>query len=281
MWMVLWVLVAIAGFVGLLAAANSLRFGRRVAHDTEQLLAAAGPARRVQVERIASMPAPVRRYLEIALGRREVTPRTVRLRHGGTFRASLDGGWFPIRGAQYFTTDPPGFVWWGRIRMVPGLWVDARDRSVAGAGSMLVLAESTITLADSSGPALDQGALARLLGEMVWFPTAFLDERYIRWAALDDRRARATLAVNGREVTAVFAFGDDGLPAAFSADRYRDVGGGKSVLTPFSGQTLDYRPVDGILVPHRMIAAWHVDGQEQQYVRFEVERLEFDATGPY
>src|SRR5438128_6409879 len=116
------------------------------------------------------LPAPVRRYLARAIGRRGIAVRTVRLRHGGLFRTTLDGSWVPIRGEQYFSAAPPGFVWRGRIRIAPGLWVDARDRSVDGAGSMRISFESTFTLADSSGAELDQGALLRLLGGMTWFP---------------------------------------------------------------------------------------------------------------
>ena len=65
---------------------------------------------------------------------------------------------------------------------------------------MLVLAESTLTLGHSAGPEIDQGALLRVLGEMPWFPTAFLDDRYVTWTSVDGRQAEAKLRVNGREV---------------------------------------------------------------------------------
>ena len=205
-------------------------------------------------------------------GRRIDEQRAVR-----TFRASLQGSWFPIRGEQHFTADPPGFIWWGRVRIFPGLWIDARDRSVNGVGSMFVTAESTFTIADSHGPQLDQGALMRLLAEMPWLPTAFLDDRHVRWSAIDDHRASATLRMNGLAVTAAFEFGADDLPATFSGDRFFDAGDGKAVLTPFVGRFRDYRAVDGVLAPHRVVAAWIVDGTPKEYVRFDVERLEFDV----
>ena len=163
------------------------------------------------------------------------------------------------------------------MRIFPGLWIDARDRSVNGVGSMLVTAESTFTIADSYGPQLDQGALMRLLAEMPWLPTALLDDRHVRWSATDDHRASATLQMNGLAVTAAFEFGPDDLPATFSGDRFFDAGDGKAVLTPFVGRFSDYRAVDGVLVPHRVVAAWMVDGALKEYVRFNVERLEFDV----
>jgi hypothetical protein len=232
--------------------------------------------RRLDHALLDTLPAPVRRYLDLALGRRDLFVRTVSLRHGGTFRPKLEGPWLPIRGEQYFATDPPGFVWWGRVRIGLGLWVDARDRSVRGAGSMRVRVESLFTIADSTGPQLDQGALLRLLGEMAWFPTAFLDHRHVTWTAVEETRARAALRVNEREVAGLFEFGSDGLPTRFLADRYRDLGGGRTALTPFVGETEDYREVGGLLVPHRMTASWQIDGRPFPYARFLVERLEYD-----
>ena len=141
---------------------------------------------------------------------------------------------------------------------------------------MLVRVESTVTVANSSGPQLDQGALLRLLGEMTWMPTALIDRRYVRWSAVDDHRARATLSINGREVTGVIEFGGDDLPMSFTAERYRDVGGGQSVLTPFIGRSSDYRFVSGVLVPFHVVGAWIVENHPIEYADFVVEELVFD-----
>jgi hypothetical protein len=281
LWVSCWMGLLLVSAIGLVACANRVRFARRVASEVRDLLAGSSEPMPVDRARLAAIPLPVRRYLERALGSRARAVRTVRLRHGGAFRTSLEGSWVPIRGEQYFAADPPGFVWHGRITMMPGLWVEARDRSTGGEGQMLVRAESTFTLADSRGPELDQGALLRLLGEMVWFPTAFLDERYVTWEALDDRRATAVLRVGGREVRGVFVFGEDGMPASFQADRYRDVGGGQSVLTPFRGECANFRDETGLLVPHHMTAWWHVDGKAVPYARFIVDTLDYDETEPF
>lgn len=278
-WLALWVSVTIAGGLGTVASWNSMRFGRRVAREVREMNARPGPTAPTAPQ--ARVPPPVERYLGKAIDGRGTAIRSVRLRHRGSFRPSLSGSWLPIRGEQYFTSDPPAFIWWGRVKMAPGLWIDARDRAVDGHGNMFVTAESSVTIANSSGPELDQGALLRLLGEMVWFPTVFRDERYVRWSAVDDRRARATLHVNGRTVSGVFEFDSDGLPAKFSAERYRDLGGSRNALTPFIGQLDDFRRVEGVLVPYRVVAAWIVDGKTAEYARFEIQQLEFDRPEPW
>jgi hypothetical protein len=279
-WFTFWIGVAVIGIVGAIASAGNVRFGRRVASEARELLSAPVEATPLARHRVDTLPAPVARYIRKAVSGRDVAVRTVRLRHGGKFRPSLDGSWLPIRGDQYVATNPPGFVWWGRVRLAPGLWIDARDRSVAGAGNMLVAAESVVTLANSAGPELDQGALLRLLGEMPWFPTAFLDERSVTWSAVDDRHAVASLRVGETTVSGRFEFAAEDLPVSFSAERYRDIGGGRAVLTPFAGEFSKFRQVDGVLVPHRVVAAWYVDGRRLPYADFEIERIEFDVVAP-
>lgn len=275
LWMTLWILVVLIGGIGLAVTVQGARFERRVAREARELFSHAGPARPVD---LAALPPPVRRYAEVSGAAGRAPVRTVRLEHGGTFLAG--GAWYPIRGEQYLTADPPGFVWWGRIRIAPGVWVDGRDRSVAGEGNMLIAAASTFTLADARGPALDQGALLRLLGELAWLPTALLDGRYVTWAAVDGRTARATLRVGGREVEADFHFGADGLPERFTARRYREAGG-EAVLTPFIGTLGDYREVDGLRVPFRLEANWELEGRAEPYARWEVRRIEYDRPEPW
>jgi len=279
----LWTVGIILFLLALGAAGANARFQAGVRREARELWAA-GPASLLpplDLSRRDALPPPVRTYLERALGSRRTPVRSVRLRHGGSFRTSLKGAFVPIRGEQYFAADPPGFVWWGRVRLAPGVWVDARDRAFHGVGQMRVRLESLVTLADARGPQLDQGALLRLLAELTWLPTAFLDERYVTWSPIDARSAQATLSLEGRAVSCTFEFGEDGLPAVIRADRYRDLGAGRSVLTPWSGESTDYREVQGLRVPHRQTAFWHVEGERIPYARFQVEDLEYDPVAPY
>jgi Family of unknown function (DUF6544) len=279
--LVLGVALLTLAVAGVVASLNSFRFARRVAREAEDMWAGAGAPRPVDRRRIDGLPAPVRAYLGKALGGRVQGVRTVRFRHGGRFRTKLDGPWRPIRGEQYESAAPPGFLWWGRLRAAPGFWVDARDRSVNGVGGMLVSIASSVTIADRAGPEMDQGSLLRLLSDLVLFPTALLDERYVTWSGVDEAHARATLHLNGREVTGVFAFGEDGLPHRFSAERYFDTGRGRAELRSWSGDYGDYREAEAMLVPHHFVGYWHVDGKRIPYVDFQLERPEYDVTVPF
>ena len=258
---------------------QKMRLDRRVAREARELWGAktSEPPASAALE---ALPAPVRRYLEVSGATRRAPVRAVRLRHGGTFRPALDKPWFRIEGEQYFGSEPPGFVWCGRIRVAPGVWIHARDRSFSGEGHMLVQVAATWTLGDVRGPEMDQGALLRLLAEMVWFPTAFLDGRHVAWEPVDDSHARATLRVGGRQVSATFEFGADGLPAGVTAERYRD-SGGQAILTPWDGTFGEYRDVDGLRIPFRAEVSWRMGAQREPYARWVFEQVEYDRPEPY
>lgn len=274
-WITVLALAAGAALVGVRRA----RFAREIAAEARSLWALREDAPPARLDP-GALPAPVRRYLQVA-GALEATPlAAARLRHGGSFRPALDGAWRPIRGVQYLAAEPPGFVWWGRVRLAAGLEISARDRSAGGEGGMRIALASALVVADLSGPELDAGALQRLVAELVWLPTALLDARHVAWLPRDASSARARLRVGGREVEVTFHFGGDGLPERITALRYRDVKG-RGVLTPWTGRCADWREVGGVRVPFRLEASWELDGRDRPYARFEVERLEHGVRQPF
>ena len=277
----LWTLALIASVAGLVASINSLRFSRAVAGEARRLWSTP-PAVQPPAAPAAALPAPVERYLRLAgVDERQPPLRAARLTHAGSMTLKPGAAPVRVRGRQYFAADPPGFVWWGRVRLAPGAWIDARDKVIAGTGEMKVMLESSKTLQIASGPHLDHGALVRLLGELTWLPTALRDPRYVRWEAIDDGQARAFLTVAGKQVSAVFQFGTDGLPSRFTAERYRDMGPGQpAALAPFVGTMSNWQQVSvgdrKMLVPFHLEGSWVIDGQPFTFARFDVQRLELD-----
>lgn len=277
-WIALFVVVGVVGVLGVVVNINRLAFDRRLAAEMAALVAM--PPLPLQGSQgsdsrsapVVAWPAPVARYQAIAVGAHDPI-RTARLEHGGTFSMKAGATARPIKGTQLFTADPPGFVWFGRIRLLPGLWVDARDMTIDGKGSMRVLLDDTVPLVDVSGPELDQGSALRLLAEMPWFPTALFDARIVTWSAIDATHARATLTMGGEEVSGVFEFGDDGLPATMTAQRFADSG----ELRPWGGHYRDWRTVDGLVVPFEAEVFWELEAGPFTYAHWRVESVAYDA----
>jgi hypothetical protein len=255
-------------------------FSRRVSRDITDLFATAdasvGP-QELQA-RWSTLPDPVRLYLRYAI--RDGTPglKTVRLEHGGTFRTK-PGRWFSIRGRQYFTAARPGFVWHAVIRPIPLTWIAARDCLIGGRGNMLVKLWSVFTIADASGPEIDQGSRLRWLAECPWFPYAFVGNQ-IEWEAIDARSARAKLRCNGVPVEAVFEFDDEGKLRRVRAERYRDIGGGKAALTRWDGEYSDYRKFGGFRLPASVDVSWELETGKFSYAHFEIETPDYECR-PY
>src|SRR4051812_26440962 len=226
------------------------------------------------------LPPPIQRHLQYAIQSNAPSIRTARLRHAGTFRTGPDQRWSPISGEQYFSVGCPGFVWFARLRLAPGLWIQARDRLVAGRGNMLVKPLSAFAIADASGPEIDQGAALRWLAESVWFPYAFAADT-VAWEAIDAGSARASLRTDGSSVQAIFEVDTDGRIVHLRAERFRDLGGGRSLLTPWSGRYGDYAEFGGFHVPSSVEVSWDLTDESFSYARFNVTALEYNVTEPF
>ena len=132
-------------------------------------------------------------------------------------------------------------------------------------------------MSDASGPEIDQGSRLRWLGEAVWFPYGFVSDE-VWWEAVDGRSAKVTLRPNGVAVTAVAEFDDDGKLTAFRADRYRDVGRGKAVLTPWVVRCDRYQTFGGFRVPTSIEIRWILSEGEFESIRFRVTSVEYNVS---
>jgi hypothetical protein len=85
----------------------------------------------------------------------------------------------------------------------------------------------------------------------------------------------------GLPVNAVFEVDQEGRIAALHAERYRDLGGGRSALTPWSGRYTDYREFDGFRVPSGVEVTWNLPEGPFSYARFHITALEYNVTEPF
>jgi hypothetical protein len=269
----------LCGGTAMVALVGRRRFRGRVTADVTTLFSNVGIS--IGSDQLTArwdeLPEPVRRYLRYAIREGASDIRTARLKHDGLFRTTPEQRWFPIEGEQYFTVARPGFVWNASIRPAPFLWIEARDRLVSGRGNMLVELVSTFPIADAVGAEIDQGSRLRWLAECAWFPYAFVGDD-VQWEPIDAHSARARLRGDGLPVSALVEIDDDGKLTELRADRYRDVGGGKAVLTPWTGRYSDYREFNGFRVPSSVEVTWELEKEPFSYVRFRVTVLEYNVA---
>lgn len=224
------------------------------------------------------LPAPVQRYLKRSLPDGYPLIRHVRLKQTGTLSTNNGENWFPFRAVQYFTTQPPAFVWLARGWLMPLVWITTRDKYISGRGNMLVKPLSMITAADATGEAMDQGSLARYLAETMWFPTALLPSDHLHWEAIDDHNARVTLRDHHSEMTVTFTFNEADDVVQVEGVRYRD---GSATPQPWGGKALAYRSFDGVRIPSEVEVYWNGPEGYQPYYRGTITEVDYNTPDLY
>jgi hypothetical protein len=242
-----------------------------VEREIDELLA--GARAPVPAAGVEALPGPVQRWLRWSGAADAALPATVRLLQEGELRTGEKRGWAPFRADQYFSLDPPGFVWRVRMRFAPLVCVTGRDRWVDGDASMRMRLLGLVPVVNASGPDLAQGAMLRWLGEIIWFPQAARSPR-IAWEAVDDESARATLTAGGQSASETFVFDGEGRPVELRADRFNDA---RKAILPWVNRNEEFGELAGVRAPTTGEALWRYETGESPYIRWRITRLDLDV----
>jgi hypothetical protein len=234
-------------------------------------------ASRYDPQTLATLPTPVQRYLETVLTPGQPIVSGVRITHSGMFNMSESGErWRPFRSTQRVVTDRPGFVWNGRVRVVPGVSACVHDAYVTGTGILHVAVMGLLTVVDvRETPEIARGELMRFLAEAAWYPTILLPGQGVTWSAVDDRSADATLTDGNISVTLRFRFGSDGLIEGVTADARDRTVGDTTEPTPWDGRFSNYQRHQGILVPMDGDVGWILADRRLSYWRGHIEAVTY------
>jgi hypothetical protein len=260
--------------VVIMVSTGSYSFDQKASREIEALKREVRhPRDIVSEERIDDLPPVVRRWLikSGVVGKKE--PLLVHLVQQGSMRTKKDGPWSPFHAQQYFSLNPPAFVWKADIHMSEVIQLDGRDKLEKGKGNMLIKAESLFPIADSRGKEIDQGTFIRYMAEISWFPQAAL-KNYISWKELDAHRAQAFITYGNTSVTGVFTFNEDGLPVLFEAKRYGDFNG-KFSLETWSVKTTKFNTFQGITVGCANEVTWKLSTGDFTWLKLEVTQLDY------
>ena len=228
-------------------------------------------------QELDTLPPPVARYLRLVLPAGARIIRAVDLAHEGSFNLSQSGErWRYFNSRQHVVTRRPGFLWDARISMMPGLPVHVHDAYVDGEGILAPAIGGLIPLgALRDRDEVARGELMRLLAEAAWYPTFLLPGQGLRWEAIDERNARATLVDGPLSVTMNFQFDEHSLIETIrTADRGRMVEG-KIVPTPWEGRLFNYQRHDGMLIPVEAEVAWLTKEGRMPYWRGKMLEIAF------
>lgn len=236
------------------------------------------PSPRYDPAELEGLPAPVQRYFRAALTPGQPVVVAAQVSHEGQFnmgeRSDL---WKPFRSRQRVVTQRPGFVWDGRIAMAPGLPVHVHDAYVAGVGVLHPALLGLVSLMNLRGtPEVAEGEFMRFLAEAPWYPTALLPSQGVRWQALDERSARATLSDGELTLTLTFGFGADDLVEWVRAEARNRTVEGRAVPTPWEGRWSNVQAQAGMRVPMSGEVAWLLSEGRKVYWRGTITSLRYE-----
>ncbi len=163
--------------------------------------------------------------------------------------------------------------------MLPGLPVCVHDAYVAGEGVLHASVLGLFSVVDMRGTSdVAEGELTRFFAEAAWYPTALLPSQGVRWEAVDDRSAHATLEEGDITLTMLFTFDEQGLIDTGRAEARGRAVGGEVVPTPWQGRFWNYEERGGMLVPLDGEVAWLLPEGDKPYWRGRITKLDYEFT---
>jgi hypothetical protein len=224
---------------------------------------------------IEGLPAPVQRFFRTVIKDGQAIVATVKLSQQGLFNLSeTEDKWSPFTATQFVTTQRLGFDWDARIQMAPGINAFVHDTYLLGEGSLHASLLGLFTVAKMHGtPENNQGELLRFFAEAPWYPTALLPSQGVRWEAINDTSARATLTDGATTVSVVFQFNAEGTISTMRAEaRYRD----KVTAMPWCGRLWEYSVRNGMLIPLEGEVGWEYPEGIRLYFKGRITEIEYE-----
>ena len=249
--------------------------------DTDRLRAKLTNGRRTikpkiyDQKEIEGLPEPVQRFFRTVIKDGQAIVAAVKLSQQGLFNMSeTENKWSPFTATQFVITQRQGFDWDARIQMAPGVNAFVHDTYLLGEGSLHASLLGLFTVAKiPSTPEANQGELLRFFAEAPWYPTALLPSQGVRWEAINDTSARATLTDGATTVSVVFQFNAEGTIDTFRTEaRYRD----KLTAMPWGGRLWEYSVRNGMLIPLEGEVGWEYPEGTRLYFKGRTTEISYE-----
>lgn len=224
---------------------------------------------------IEGLPEPVQRFFRTVLKDGQAIVAVVKLFQQGQFNLNeTEAKWNPFTATQLVMTQRLGFDWDARIQMAPGVNAFVHDTYLLGEGNLHASLLGLFTVAKMHDtPENNQGELLRYFAEATWYPTALLPSQGVRWEAINDTSARATLTDGATTVSLVFQFNAEGTIATCRAEaRYHD----KLTAMPWVGRFWEYSVRNGMLIPLEGEVGWEYPEGTRLYFKGRTTEIHYE-----
>jgi hypothetical protein len=233
---------------------------------------------RIDRSMITPLPALVQKWLlrTGVVGKEKI--QSVHLRQIGEMRTTVDGKWMKMTAEQWLSAEKPGFLWLAEVQASFGLYLAGKDKYENGHGHMLIKLLSLFPVVDAKSREIDQGTMVRYLAEMIWFPSAAL-QQYVHWTAIDSSTAQVDMTYAGLTVTGYFKFNNQGDVISFSAQRYYDRKQGATLEEWLINMDPNgYRVWHGIRIPGKSSVTWKLKDRNFTWCKLEIVDIAYNVS---
>jgi len=211
------------------------------------------------------LPAKLKSYLIKAGVIGSFRESNVSFTQKGQIKTAQNKKWRHFKAKQYMSSRLPGFIW-----SATSFPLFIRDKSFEGVGEVKINLLGYKNLATFHGQKINESALVRYLGELMFFPIGFLSKD-IEWENNSKGSLKARLKVRNVVAEGVFYFNDDGLLHQFKSRRYMG-----ETQESFTGIAEDYTMMAGMYLPSKMKAIWNLNNGDFEYFIAQITDYRID-----
>jgi hypothetical protein len=240
----------------------------------EQTLQSEPTSQRFTEDMVADLPVPVQRYFLHAIAPETPLATAVTLTMSGQFRLAQDKPWMPMQAQEIITSN--GFVWKAKIGSRLSQFQGA-DYYFNRSGRMQFALLGLLPIVDVHNADTARSALGRLVGELMWLPSALLPQRGVKWSAIDDYTIQADLKIDDEPVTLTLGIDTNGKLLESYVMRWGNyTQDGSWTYIPMGGKCYTEQTFGGFTIPSQVGAGWWF-GSEQYFEFFQgtIEQAKF------
>jgi hypothetical protein len=228
---------------------------------------------------LASLPAPVRRYVLASGAVGRPVPQNMRLEMDAVMLRKPGDPGMAATSTQLNWFRSPTRLFLMKARMF-GLPVRALHIYREEQATFQVRAAGLVTIVDQSGESISGAETVTVLNDMCIFaPGALVDPR-LAWEPVDDRTATVTFTNGRRRVSATLLFNERDELADFWSDDRPESGDNVVHQRRWSTPMFDYRDVGGLRLPTRGDAVYQRPDGPFTYGAFTLRSVAYDVTEP-
>ncbi len=218
-----------------------------------------------------TLPSAATRWLQRSVPSASAVPSGIEVAQRGSMEAN--DRWLRFTAKATYQAQPLAFAWRARLRVLPALWVIARDGHDDGEGWGGAWLMGIKSINERRGPEVLPMQLVRNMAELAYIPDMAAAATSLRWSdpadgGVESFEIRADAGTS--EMMVRFDVDPDGdIMRAWSPARPIDVPEGYEDV-PWRCDYSAHRAFDGIRIPTTVVATYEFEEDPWEYFRAEV-----------